>query len=556
MFLGFQRRRLLFGLLLLIWGSTSTALVQAAEVTSQRVQQAIVALKQRADKALADTHVPGIAIAIVHQGEVTFLNLGVREVGQPAAVSEDTVFQIASVSKPITSTILAKLVGEGRFDWDDPVSKYDPSFRLSDPYVTAHATFRDLLSHRSGLPDHAGDLLEDLGYDRAQILARLRFFDLENRWRASYAYTNFGVTAAAQAGALASGRDLNWEDLSQEVFYRPLGMTNTSGKFADFLAAKNRAVGHVPADGKWFANGHWAPLFVRQPDAQSPAGGVSSTTRDLAQWVKLTLGRGYFEGQKFIDPQGIEAAETLAKQTGRNVLDILDEQGALAETHKATMISGYDPTTGQTQTYGLCWNIGSKAGQPLWSHSGEFALGARSVVGLCPKESLGIVVLVNAAPSGVPEGLQLDFFDLVLLGKVSPPPGFADWLDLSAEKFRQMTEQNQHGDPTDFTQPAAEPQPASLPLRDFAGTYANECYGKLEVAREGDALVMTLGPRSARFPLTHYRGDTFFFATQGEMQTGLSGAEFRCDSQGVLTLTLNAYNKDGLGVFMRRPAQP
>jgi hypothetical protein len=67
---------------------------------------------------------------------------------------------------------------------------------------------------------------------------------------------------------------------------------------------------------------------------------------------------------------------------------------------------------------------------------------------------------------------------------------------------------------------------------------------------------MTLGPRSARFPLTHYRGDTFYFATQGEMQTGLSGAEFRCDAQGVLTLTLNAYNKEGLGVFMRRPAQP
>jgi len=436
------------------------------------------------------------------------------------------------------------------------VAKYGPSFRLSDPYVTAHVTFRDLLSHRSGLPDHAGDLLEDLGYDRAQILARLRFFDLENRWRATYAYTNFGVTAAAQAGALASGRNLSWEDLSQEIFYRPLGMTSTSGKFADFAAAKNRAVGHVPADGRWFANGQWAPLFVRQPDAQSPAGGVSSTTRDLAQWVKLTLGRGYFEGQKFIDPQGIEAAEALAKQTGRNVLDILDEQGALAETHKATMIAGYDPATGQTQTYGLCWNIGSKGGMPIWSHSGEFALGARSVVGLCPKENFGIVILVNAAPTGVPEGLQLDFFDLVLQGKVAPPPGFADWLDLSAEKFRQMTEQNQHGDPTDFTQPAADPQPTTLPLSEFTGTYANECYGELAVALEGSSLVMTLGPRAARLPLTHYRGNTFSFATQGEMQTGLSGAEFRRDAQGEMTLTLNAYNKEGLGVFLRAPAQP
>jgi CubicO group peptidase (beta-lactamase class C family) len=523
-------------------------------VTAQRMREAIAALRRHAEKAMADTRVPGMAIAIVHDGEATFLNYGVRKAGTSDPVDENTVFQLASVSKPITSTILARLVGEGRFGWDDPVSKYDPEFRLHDPYVTAHVTFRDLLSHRSGLPDHAGDLLEDLGYGRRQVLDRLRWFDLDNRWRANYAYTNFGYTAAALAGARASGRGLSWEDLSQEVLYQPLGMTNTSGRFADFVAAKNRAVGHVPADGQWFANGAWAPRFVRDPDAQSPAGGVSSTTRDLTQWVQLTLARGYWKGQKFIDPQGIADAELRAKQAGRSVLDVLDEQGALAETHLPAMLSGYDSATGQSRTYALGWNVGpGKTGHPIWSHSGEFALGARTVVALAPKENFGIVVLVNAAPTGVPEGLQFDFFDLVLLGKVTPPAGFADWLDFTETKFRELTRANQSSDPTDFSRPAPSAAPPSQPLTGYVGTYANEVYGDLKVQLEGDGLVMTLGPRAARFPLTHYRADTFYFTTQGEMQSGPSGAVFERRAGGELSLTLHAYNRDGLGVFERKP---
>jgi CubicO group peptidase (beta-lactamase class C family) len=83
----------------------------------------------------------------------------------------------------------------------------------------------DMYSHRSGLPDFAGDLLEDLGYDRHDVLERLRQLPLAP-FRISYAYTNFGLTAAAESVAVAAGK--SWEDLSDEVLYQPLGMTSTS----------------------------------------------------------------------------------------------------------------------------------------------------------------------------------------------------------------------------------------------------------------------------------------------------------------------------------------
>jgi hypothetical protein len=175
-------------------------------------------------------------------------------------------------------------------------------------------------------------------------------------------------------------------------------------------------------------------------------------------------------------------------------------------------------------------------------------------VALCPKQNFGIVVLVNAAPTGVPEGLQLDFFDLVLLGKVTPPEGHADWLDFTEERFREMTQENQFADSTDFTEPASDPQPPSLPLDRYAGAYVNRVYGDLKIElKEGAGIVMTLGPKAVQFPLTHYRANTFFFTTQGEMQTGLSGATFQSAAGGALSVTLNAYDKDGLGVFVRKP---
>ena len=103
-------------------------------------------------------------------------------------------------------------------------------------------------------------------------------------FRSHYAYTNFGYSEAALAAALAVGKP--WEDLAKEKLYGPLGMKSTSSRVADYAAAKNRAVLHARIDGKWVAK------FTRDADAQAPAGGVSSTVRDMTQWLRFQLGTG------------------------------------------------------------------------------------------------------------------------------------------------------------------------------------------------------------------------------------------------------------------------
>ena len=94
--------------------------------------------------------------------------VGNLESGKP--MDAETLFEIASNTKAMTSTLLARLVQQGKLRWDDPVTKLLPGFQLYDPYVTREFTIRDLVTHRSGLGLGAGDLLWfHSNYSRAEI---------------------------------------------------------------------------------------------------------------------------------------------------------------------------------------------------------------------------------------------------------------------------------------------------------------------------------------------------------------------------------------------------
>ena len=108
-----------------------------------------------AAEAMAEWKVPGLAIAIVQDGETALLKAyGQRDVEAGLAVTPQTQFTICSITKTFTATGLALLVDEGRLDWSKPVRDYVPEFRLHDPVATERVTVRDLLCHHSGLPRH------------------------------------------------------------------------------------------------------------------------------------------------------------------------------------------------------------------------------------------------------------------------------------------------------------------------------------------------------------------------------------------------------------------
>ena len=490
--------------------SSTPAPFNTTPVASAQINAAVAKLDGVAEEVLRRTKVPGMAVAVVKDGQVVYAKgFGVRRLGSPERIDADTVFQLASMSKPIAATVVAGLIGTQGLSWDTPAVSRLPGFNLSDPAVTYQVTIGDLFAHRSGLPGAAGDKLEDLGYDRQQILQRMRYVPLRP-FRTSYAYANFGLTAGAEAAATVSGTE--WAELSRRVLYAPLGMNATSSRFVDFIQRTNRATPHAMQDGSYQA------LYQRQPDEQSPAGGVSSSVNDVARWMTLLLQNGSYKGQTIYTPEALRPA--------------ISEQIANGGT------SG--PPPGRANHYGYGFNVGtSTAGRLKLSHSGAFMLGAGTAFTAIPAAGVAIVTLTNAAPMGAAEAVNLTFEELVESGKTS-----TDWVAILAKAFEPFytPEGSLAGQ-----QPPSQPV-APLGSNAYTGTYANSYYGNAVVEASGSGLVLKMGPTGARaFTLRHWSGNTYVYDLSGENapQGSIARIDFTPDASGVAaSLTMDYYAED------------
>jgi CubicO group peptidase (beta-lactamase class C family) len=495
--------------------ASPAAEVPEASVSQATVDAAVAALPGIVEELMASTGVPGIAVSVIYNDELQYADgFGVREVGVDGNVDADTVFQLASVSKPLASTVVASMVGEGAFTWDTPLADLNSTTVLSDAWVSGKVTLADLFSHRSGLPGHVLDAFEDLGADRETVLHALRHVELTGDFRSSYAYTNFGLTAAAVAAANFTGT--TWEEASATRLYTPAGMTRTTSVNAEFIAMDNRAVGHVEVDG------NWEHLYDRQPDAQSPAGGVSSSVTDLAQWLRLQLNGGELDGVQIVD------------------------NAALQTTHVPHAISNpaTNPSVEQPGFYGLGWNVSySTQGEVQLGHSGAFALGAGTTVYIVPMFGLGIAVLTNAYPIGVAESVALSFLDLCRFGEVR-----FDYLSV-IRPIIEASAKPEFG--AGVANPPAEVRPPAAP-ESYLGTYENDVFGPLEVVEDGEHLAIIVGPAGMQFPLAHYSRDVFTWIPPGENGESISAVTFTLGPDGlaeqVVLENLNLYNA---GTFTR-----
>ena len=487
----------------------------AVPIPPGQVDQAVAGLDGIVTEALQRSGVPGAAVAVVHNGAVVYSKgFGVRRVGSPQPVDQNTIFQLASVSKPIGATAIARAVGQGKLSWDDPIVKHLPGFRLKSRTTSRQVTIADVYSHRSGLPGHIGDKLEtQFGYGRGEILRRLRYVPLAPL-RAEYAYTNFGLTAGGAAAARAAG--LSWAEFVRRTLYRPLGMRSSSSRFADFARAPNHATTHQQVGGRWQVG------LVRTPDPQSPAGGVSSNVVDLARWMRLLLDEGSFGGSQFLAP------------------------GAFAEMWTPHTFLGPPKTPdARTTLSGLGIDIATDStGRVRYTHSGAFVSGASTEVTMIPAENLGIAVLTNGQPVGVPESITQTFMDLAELGAVQ-----RDWYGV----YNPAISAQLYTNPSVLAgrQPPARPRRAHRRSA-YIGRYTNGYAGPIRVTTRRGRLTLLLGPRGRAFPLTSWGGNTFSYLPTGEDSTGISAVKFGFKRGGRRAATVTLEDLDPVGTLRRR----
>jgi CubicO group peptidase (beta-lactamase class C family) len=255
--------------------------------------------------------------------------------------------------------------------------------------------------------------------------------------------------------------------------------------------------------------------FVREADAEAPAGGVSSSARDLAQWVRLQLNEGKWNGKSVVDPQAL--AETWKPQVCRNIPTKPDECPG-------------------GQYYGLGWDVGTNAqGKLQLGHSGAFFLGSSTSVYLIPEEHLGVLALSNSLPVGLPESICLHFLDLVHYGKPQ-----RDYLALIGPMMGQMMADSQNSSPDYATLPVPQNSRPAKPGSAYVGKYSNEYFGTVEVIEDKGKLILRLPPRGAYYELAHWDGDvfTYYFASENT-GFGRRGAKFFPEKKQVLIESLS-----------------
>lgn len=487
-------------------------------VTGEKLQAALPQLDRLIANALDQGQIPGLSVGIVYQGQVVYLKgFGVREAGRPELVDPDTVFQLASLSKPLSSTIVSSLVSDGTVKWDDPVIKYDPGFALSDPALTSKVTIGDLFAHRSGLPGSAGNDLESVGYQQPTILYRLRFVPPAYPFRKGWGYSNFGLTEGAVAAAKAAGE--GWAALARRQLFEPLGMTQSSTRYVDFTARPNRAHLHI------LVNNQWAPALTRDADAQAPGGGASSSVRDMLHWLIMELADGQYEGRQLIRKDALEVARTpQAIRTGSNA------------------------ETGLDNYYGFGWGLDYlQDGVLSVNHSGIFTAGALNHVALLPSQGLGIIVLGNAFPTAVPEALAASLMDLARYGRLTQ-----DWFAVWKHTYDAIAIADQEKI-AKYSNPPVPNHPP-LDLAAYVGTYRNEYVGKVKIATENGTLLLTRGVDQAPLLLRHWDGSTYLSYPFPDTPALPVLVDFKVDANGEpsqIQLEEFAGNGEGTGTVTR-----
>ncbi len=426
------------------------------------------------EAAMKAWQVPGMAVAIVRNDSVIYARgYGVREVGRPERVDERTIFAIGSASKAFTAAAVAMLVDEKKVSLDANPSLYLPGFQLHDPYATRELTVRDLLSHRSGLA--RGELAwYGSGFDRDEIVRRVRFLAPSWSFRSQYGYQNIMYITAGQVVAKVSGR--TWDDFVRDRIFTPLGMTASSTTVSAVRGHPNASSPHATVNDTVRA------VPWRDLDNAGPAGSINSNAVDMAQWVRLQLGRGAVGGKTLI--------------SGRQV-DEMHQAHTVIRTDSAARANNPDT---HLQAYGLGWFLEDYRGRMVIHHGGNVD-GFSTLVGMLPEERFGVVVMVSQNGSGLPNALVRRLFD----HQIGAP--IKDW---SGDGIKRLEAQRARARVAQLRADSGRlvGTKPSLPLPAYAGTYADSLYGELIIKENGGTLHLSFGP-NWKSNLEHYHLDSF-----------------------------------------------
>jgi CubicO group peptidase (beta-lactamase class C family) len=493
-----------FSLLILFFLYVTSAFSQRASLES-----ILPILEPYVQKAMKDWGVPGAAIGIVMDGKVVYAKgFGTKEINKDDLVNEQTLFQLASLTKNFTDTLIAILIDKGLLSWDDKVVKYLPDFELSDPKVTQEFTIRDLLAHRSGLPGFVGDTLMELGWSQKEMIQALKKIPFKKTFRKDYDYQNIFVGIAGLIIEKVTGRPL--AEIYQDYLFGPVSLKTASigidiGKQPSFWQKIKSFFSKDPLENVARPHDHYQSTTRLLPDG-NPAiyrfpstSGINMSVQDAAKWLVFQLNDADIGGTRLVSSANLKEMRTPQVHVGA------PQGGRLFPKERVKDIS-----------YGMGWFIHDYADVQMLSHMGGMT-GTRALLSVIPEERVGIIILSNVGGMRVslfPEAVRAKFFDMYL--------GIKDDQDWSMRLLREMKDPREKYMREKQLQRLKSPAPRQ-DWNFYVGEYENSLYGKVQITHEGDNLYLHYR-NGAKVLLTHWNANSFSFIGS-DLSVSFSGTD-------------------------------
>jgi CubicO group peptidase (beta-lactamase class C family) len=311
-----------------------------------------------AEKSRQTHEVPGLVLGILHKGKVSAAGFGVTNADHPLEVTDETLFQIGSITKTFSGTLAMKLVEEGKLDLDATVHTYLPDFKVTDQEATQKVTIRHLMTHTSGW---FGDFFHDTGPgDDAPAKYVAEMADLEQLAPIGtvWSYNNAGFYLLGHIIETITGK--SFQKILREEVLEPMGLKNTFFDPGDVITYL-------------FASGHNGGRVARPwplPRAAYPAGGITCSVHDLLAYAKFHMGDG-----------------------------VVSEEKPLLKKESLAQMQTPQVTIWKKEHWGLTWAINDTYDTRLVSHGGG-TMGQVSQLIFAPERDFAVVVFTNAGEGG------------------------------------------------------------------------------------------------------------------------------------------------------------
>ena len=360
---------LLVGLVSVGCCSAQENVSQVTDDFSQRLEK----LEELFEEERVKNKIPGLALAVVKDGEVVFAKgFGVSNLEEKKPVDTETLFAIGSSTKSFTSTLVAMLVDEGKMDWDDPVTKYLPDFKMDVDTGDEQITIRDLLCHRTGFT-RMGLIWASGSKTRAEVIEQAMGAKPYADFQEKFLYNNVMYMTSGVCAGRAT--DSDWDTLIAERIFKPLGMNDSTTSIIDAQKDDRLSLGYTwDKDLEEFVN-----LPMRNLDSIGPSGSINSNVNDMANWVRFHLAQGKFDGKRLLSEEAQAETWTNQIKVGGNIF------------------------------YGFGWMLREWDGKKVVEHGGNID-GFGAQVTLLPELNAGYVLLTNVTATPLQGGsVQLVF---------------------------------------------------------------------------------------------------------------------------------------------------